>query len=158
MSIIENARLVEADDLTLAGLVHDLNNVFQTLLEAADLLSTDPRWVPLSAVIARSVERGRTIAASMQTGEHPSASFDTVVRNAIAFMEDSILAGRKPEIRFTCEIEPGIELRRIWAWERVLINLFSNAVRAMPRGGLIHVRALQHGQDIQIVGRDEGPG
>ena len=27
------------EDLTLSGLVHDLNNVFQTLVDAADLLA-----------------------------------------------------------------------------------------------------------------------
>ena len=31
-------------DLTLAGLVHDLNNVFQTISEAAELVSEDPKW------------------------------------------------------------------------------------------------------------------
>ena len=31
-------------DLTLEGLVHDLNNVFQTISESADLLEADPRW------------------------------------------------------------------------------------------------------------------
>ena len=43
-----------ATDLTVPCLVHDLNNVFQTLVEAADLLSEDPRWAPVSAAMLRS--------------------------------------------------------------------------------------------------------
>jgi hypothetical protein len=124
----------QTTDLTLPGLIHDLNNVFQTLVEAADLLSGDPRWVPLSAAILRSIERGKAITASMQAVEQPAAPFETILNNAIAFVEDSLISGRGPRIRFAYDIEPRLELRRTWAWERVLINLFSNSVHAMPLG------------------------
>jgi signal transduction histidine kinase len=145
-------------DLTLPGLVHDLNNVFQTLVEAADLLSTDPRWAALSAAILRSVERGKNLTASIQQTDQNAAPLEIVVANAISFVEDSLIAGRGPKISFTCAIDPEIELLRTWAWERVLINLFSNAVCAMPEGGTIHVCARQHDADIEISVFDEGPG
>jgi signal transduction histidine kinase len=127
-------------------------------VEAADLLSSDPRWAALSAAIVRSVERGKNLTASIQHTEQGTASIETVLGNAIAFVEDSLIAGRGPRISFICSIDPGIELRRTWAWERVLINLFSNAVRAMPRGGTIHVHAERRGSDIEIAVRDDGPG
>jgi signal transduction histidine kinase len=148
----------QATDLTLPCLVHDLNNVFQTLVEAADLLSVDPQWAPVSAVILRSIERGKGITDSMQQVEQLPAPFETILNNAIAFTEDSLIGGRGPEIRFVCDVEPGIELRRTWAWERVLINLFSNAMRAMPEGGTIHVSARIAGGHAEIVVRDEGAG
>jgi len=44
-----------------AGLIHDLNNVFQTLMDAADSLSDDPRWASVSAAIFRSIERARKL-------------------------------------------------------------------------------------------------
>jgi signal transduction histidine kinase len=145
-------------DLTLSCLVHDLNNVFQTLVEAADLLSEDPRWVSLSAAILRSIERGKSITSSIRSSEEQPAAFETILDNAISFVEDSMISGRGPRIRFVREIDPGIELRRNWAWERVLINLFSNAVRAMPQGGVIHIKARRTAGEIEIVVRDEGPG
>ena len=148
----------QATDLTLPCLVHDLNNVFQTLVEAADLLSGDPRWAPVSAVILRSIERGKGITTSMQQVEQAPATFETILANAIAFAEDSLIGGRGPEIRFECEVEPGIELRRTWAWERVLINLFSNAMRAMPDGGTIYVSGRRFGAHAEIVVRDDGEG
>jgi signal transduction histidine kinase len=135
-----------------------LNNVFQTLVEAADLLSGDPRWAPVSAVIFRSIERGKGITDSMQQVEQQPAQFETILENAIAFAEDSLIGGRGPEFRFVREVEPGIELRRTWAWERVLINLFSNAMRAMPDGGTIHVSARSVAGRAEIVVRDEGGG
>ncbi len=145
-------------DLTLPCLVHDLNNVFQTLVEAADLLSADPRWAPLSAAILRSVERGRSVTQSLENVEGTPARFETILNNAIAFVEDSLMGGRGPRIRFDCDIRGEIELRRNWAWERVLINLFSNSVRAMPGGGTIRVRADREPEQIRIVVADEGPG
>jgi len=148
----------QATDLTLPCLVHDLNNVFQTLVEAADLLSVDPQWAPVSAVILRSIERGKGITDSMQQVEQPPAAFETILGNAIAFTEDSLIGGRAPEVRFVCDVEPGIELRRTWAWERVLINLFSNAMRAMPQGGTIYVSARIADGHADIVVRDEGGG
>ena len=148
----------QVPDLTLPCLVHDLNNIFQTLVEAADLLAVDPRWAPVSAVILRSIERGKGITDSMQQVEEAPATFETILNNAIAFTQDSLIGGRGPEVRFACDVDPGIELRRTWAWERVLINLFSNAVRAMPEGGTIYVSAHTLDDGAEILVRDEGAG
>ena len=153
-----DVRMNHSTDLTLPCLVHDLNNVFQTLVEAADLLSGDPQWAPVSAVILRSIERGKGITDSMQQVEQAPAPFETILANAIAFAEDSLIGGRGPEIRFECNVDPGIELRRTWAWERVLINLFSNAMRAMPEGGTIYVTARTFDGRAEIIVRDEGQG
>ncbi len=145
-------------DLKLPCLVHDLNNVFQTLLDAAELLSTDPQWCSLARAIGRSVERGKNLTASIQNVEQGTLALEEILANAISFVQDSLIGGRSPEIRFVEDVEPGIELRRGWAWERVLINLFSNAVRAMPSGGTIHVRARRHNGEAEIVVRDDGAG
>jgi signal transduction histidine kinase len=144
-------------DLRLPGLAHDLNNVFQTLLEAAELLPETPENAFLSAAIFRSVERGKNLVSSIESAEGESASFENILKGAISFVEDSRINGG-PEIRFKLAVDRGIELRRNWAWERVLINLFSNAVRAMPDGGTIHVSARRTGASAEIVVRDEGPG
>jgi len=146
------------EDPELPGLLHDLNNIFQTLVDAADQLSEDPRWQPISAAILRSVERGRRVTLSLQPAATPGVPFQTILENAIAFVEDSMLAARGPSIRFTYEVEPGIELPGNWAWERVLINLFLNAMRAMPQGGEIQVEARRSARNACIVVRDSGCG
>ncbi len=148
-------------DLRLPGLVHDLNNVLQTLLDAADLLSSDPQSAEfVAAAILRCVERGKNLTAAIESAEGESASFESILKGAISFIGDSQIGSmaKARKIRFTQSIERGIELRRNWAWDRVLINLFSNAVRAMPDGGTIHVSARRIAAGIEIVVCDEGPG
>ncbi|MDP9115369.1 MAG: sensor histidine kinase [Acidobacteriota bacterium] len=145
-------------DLALPGLIHDLNNVFQTLMDAADSLAGDPRWEALSAALFRSIDRGRQITQSMQTIHQPSAPFETVLRNARMLVEDSTTLSEGPRLQFLEQVEPAIILRNAWAWERVLINLFCNAVQAMPQGGTIFVKAYRKQGHIQIVVADEGPG
>jgi signal transduction histidine kinase len=145
-------------DLTVSGLIHDLNNVFQTLVDAADLLSADPQWSPISAALLRSVERGKHIAASLQAGG-TGASLDEIVTDAITFVQDAqMMGGHKPTARFECDIEPGMVLWRNWAWERVFINLFLNSLRAMPEGGMIRVRARRAAGNLEIRVVDEGSG
>ena len=145
-------------DLALPGLIHDLNNVFQTLMEAADVLSSDPRWATVSAAIFRSLERCKGITLSMQSVDQPSAPFETVLYNAQALVEDSMISRRGPAIQFVSRVEPGVVLPNAWAWERVLINLFCNAVHAMPKGGTISLDAGRGPGCIQIVVADEGCG
>src|SRR5262249_20339757 len=52
----------------------------------------------------------------------------------------------------------GIELPGNWAWERVLINLFLNALDAMREGGTIHVEARREPDATRLVVRDTGSG
>jgi signal transduction histidine kinase len=85
-------------------------------------------------------------------------ALETVAAAAISFVEDALAAACGPAIRFERDLEPGIELRGNWAWERVLINLFLNSMRAMPHGGVIHIRARRAGDQVQIAVRDQGSG
>jgi signal transduction histidine kinase len=155
---MDQTSMDNASDLKLPGLIHDLNNVFQTLADAADLLSRDPAWSHISASIFRSIERGKELTMSMQGVDQPSAPFETVLHNARTLVEDSMMSRRSPKIQFACRIEPSLVLPNAWAWERVLINLFCNAVQAMPQGGIISVDAGRKNGCIQIVVADEGCG
>ena len=145
-------------DLKVRGLLHDLSNVFQTLVEAADRLSDDPKWQALSQLISRSIERGQRISLSLQRVENPGAPFESILDDAIAFLDDARAVTRCPEIRFQRDVDREIGLLQNWAWERVLINLFLNSARAMPEGGTIEVEAQRAGPNYLIAVRDTGIG
>ena len=146
------------DDLALAGVVHDLNNVFQTLVGVATQLEEDPGSEALAAAILRSVERGLHITAGLHNGSAPSTPLEQIVANAISFIEDFQIDSGHPTVDVAADIDPGIELSGHWAWERVLINLFRNSMNAMPSGGTIHVLARYAASQIEIIVRDEGLG
>ncbi len=52
-------------DLTHESLVHDFNNVFETITEVAELLSADKRWKSLAATLRRSVTRGKRLLGAI---------------------------------------------------------------------------------------------
>ena len=140
-------------DLTVAGLIHDLNNVFQTIVGLTEGLLEDQ-----SQAILRNVERGMRIARSLEAASNPGASFDAILDHAIDFVKDAQFAHSGAMIRFERRVSPEVSLRRNWAWERVLLNLFLNSVRAMPGGGTIEVDARRSAENYLIDVRDSGSG
>jgi signal transduction histidine kinase len=148
-----------AADLTREGVVHDLNNVFQTVSEAAYLLSSDPRWSSIAAMLDRSVERGRLIVRCL--GEKPASygDLEQVVDSAIEVAGDVLQALRIPGIEFYRDIQPGIRLQGVpGCWERALLNLFVNAGEAMQQGGIVEVSARRVADQVEITVADNGPG
>jgi signal transduction histidine kinase len=150
---LPDKRLKSKGDLTVAGLIHDLNNVFQTLVGLADGLGE-----PQSKAILRNVERGMRISRSLEATANPGASFAAILDHVIEFVNDLQAATAGPPIRFHKRVSPEVSLRRNWAWERVLLNLFLNSARAMPNGGVIEIEARKSGSNYVIEVRDTGAG
>ena len=138
--------------MTIEGLVHDLNNVFQTIAEIAELL-TDPK---LAATLQRSVDRGQRIARSLvqeKPAKPSSANFSGVADRAIEFVCDYLEAVHGPQVTFTRRIDDGFQVTGDpGAWERVLVNLFLNSAEA--GGKNIGIAASGNG----ITVSDDGPG
>ena len=140
-------------DLTLEGLIHDLNNVFQTIGESAELLSNDPKWERLAHTLQRSVDRGHRIVHSILETNRSATDLAPVIENASQFCLDYLECANSPRIDFTSEIHPDFRLRGDAAqWERVLVNLFLNSAQAGAQNIRIHAR------DGEIVVSDDGPG
>ena len=155
------AASLSTKDLQLAGLIHDLNNVFQTIIEAADLLSSDPKWVNLSNTMIRSVERGRDITGSLDDSTR-SSDFEGMLDRAIQFTEDLRNSSHAPVVQFHRDVETGLRFRgRSLAMERVLVNLLVNGARAATADGNpgeMHTHAFADREDLCIVVSDSGPG
>src|SRR5271169_3580125 len=100
------------DALTLECLVHDLSNVFQTLVESADLLSTDAKWAALSATILRSVEQGKGILTTLTVSRgQDTVRLEDLLENVIQFCRDFLAAARIHGVEFVAGIEPGLRIR-----------------------------------------------
>jgi signal transduction histidine kinase len=123
-------------DLDLEGLIHDLNNVFQTIGESADLLRSDPNWARVAGTLQRSVERGQRIVGGLIESNRSGADLLPVADSAVQFARDYLEAAHGPKIEFSQHIETGMRVRGDAAeWERVLVNLLLNATEA----GATHV-------------------
>jgi signal transduction histidine kinase len=140
-------------DLTLEGLIHDLNNVFQTIGESADLLENDPKWLRLAQTLQRSVHRGQRIVHSILETTGSATDLAPVIENASQFCQDYLECANSPRIEFTHEIDPDFNLKGDPAqWERVLVNLFLNSAQAGAKNIRVHARQRE------IVVSDDGPG
>ncbi len=143
-------------DLTHEALIHDLNNVFETITEIAELLSGDKHWKPLAAALCRSVARGQRLLGALPDRTPGLAE---VVADAIQSTTDYCIVARKPRIRFFCQIGKNIRLPgSAKDWERVFVNLFLNTVQIMQKPGRIDVGAQQSHSALTIMVSDNGPG
>ncbi len=143
-------------DLTHESLIHDLNNVFETITEAAEVLSADRRWKPLAATLCRSVNRGKRLLEAIPDS---TPSLASVVEDAIQSVTDYCIAARKPRMRFVRQIPGDVRLPgSAKDWERVFANLFLNAAQIMQKPGRIDIAAQQTEGSLTISVSDNGPG
>jgi signal transduction histidine kinase len=143
-------------DLSHEALIHDLNNVFETITDAAELLSSDRRWKALAATLCRSVNRGKRLLGFIPDRTPNLAG---IVEDAIQSVTDYCSAARKPRLRFVRQIPPDIRLPGSDKdWERVFVNLFLNAAQIMQKPGRIDIVAQQIEPGLCITISDNGPG
>jgi len=145
-------------NLTLAGVVHDLNNVFETLFEANDILKDDPKYLKLSATIKRSLKHGARIVKSLEA-QGGLTDAGRLIEQVEALLMDYLISSRGPSIEVIRNIEVDLQIAgNRGAWERVLLNLFLNAARMMPQGGSIWVSMQTVADGVEILVLDSGPG
>ena len=143
-------------DLTYDDLIHDLNNVFETITEAAELLNADKRWKPLAATLCRSVIRGKRLLGAIPDR---TPNLLAIVDDAIQSLTDYCIAARRPRVRFVRQISPEIRLPGAAKdWERVFANLFLNAAQMMSKPGRIDISAEHIDGLLTITVADNGPG
>jgi len=150
-----------ASDLTLMGLVHDLNNVFETISEAADIVSGDPEWAAVAAAILRSVDRGRRIVGRYADQSRTGPELEVVVDRAVTFLQDFLTHLTGVKVKVQRKVPAGLRLQGDSSdWERVFMNLFLNAAQAMREsgGGEIEVQSKLKDGAVEVRVSDNGPG
>jgi len=143
-------------DLTHESLIHDLNNVFETITEAAELLSSDKHWKTLAATLNRSVARGKRLLGAIPDRTPDLAD---ILEDAIQSVTDYCITARKPRMRFVRQIPADFHLPgSAKDWERVFANLFLNAAQVMHKPGRIDIAAERMPETLTITVADNGPG
>lgn len=144
---------MEHQSLALEGLIHDLNNVFQTIGESAELLQSDLKWRKVAGTLQRCAVHGQRLASSILDSNRSAIEPPMVVEGAVQFARDYLECIHAAEMIFIQEVDPLFRLTGDpAAWERVLVNLFLNAAEAGAR----RVEVTARGGELVI--RDDGRG
>jgi signal transduction histidine kinase len=149
-------------DLALRGLAHDLNNLLQVILCAADTMAADSAHAAAYSVIARAVEQANRIIRH-DAQQPQDLKLREVVERCSRFAADFSSVSGGPEVQTIVNLPPGIHVRATpAALDRTLMNLFLNAVEAGMRAGrnpvVIHIDATSRDDQFTVLVRDNGPG
>ncbi len=178
---LRQAQRLEAMGTLAGGIAHDFNNILGAVLGFGErALRAAPADGPLAGYVDRILsagERGRALVdrilafSSNTAGECVAVHAEKVVAEAL-----DLLAGRLPAgIRVKADLRAGRAaiLGDPTQVHRVLMNLATNAIQAMPSGGVLRVAldvlrvagarlaavgGLEPGEYVVLTVADEGTG
>jgi nitrogen-specific signal transduction histidine kinase len=178
---LRQAQRLEAMGTLAGGIAHDFNNILGSVLGFGErALRAAPAAGPLAGYVDRIVsagERGRALVdrilafSSSSAGERVPVHVEKVVAEAL-----DLLAGKLPSgVRVDADLRAGRAaiLGDPTQVHRVLMNLASNAIQAMPSGGVLRVAldvlriararlaavgGLEPGEYVVLTVADEGIG
>lgn len=146
--LIEAAKF-ESAGILAAGVAHEVKNPLQTILMGLDHLATQlPTDDEALAVTMRdmrqAIRRATTIirellslsaAANFQLQE---IDLNALLESSLRLVQSELVTSKTKVVRQLCDDLPQLACDRAKI-EQVLINLFINAIQAMPKGGTLRV-------------------
>lgn len=163
---------LDARDNLLAVVSHDLRSPLSAIQLSANLLSAkgpggDPGCRKQLDVIARSTERmtrliddlleAATIEAGSFTVELAREQVGPIVDLCVEAAEPSAASESARILREVPETLPAISCDRMRVIQ-VLSNLIGNAIKFVPEGGTIRIRAWPQPGEVRFAVSDDGPG
>jgi signal transduction histidine kinase len=169
---VRAARQLRADERTIAGVAHDLNNALavvraHTELVVDDLGATDSADQLTAAL--RAVERAENLVHELGNLLRPSGKDDTRMDARASADVRELLVTLGPALRKMLGPDVRLEVRDDQAdavvaldptsLQRVMLNLVGNARDAMPDGGRLTLElGAAAGGAVELVVRDTGVG
>lgn len=148
------------NSLAMDALVHDLNNVLQTILQAAELLCPDGGNASLVEVIRRNVEQARRILGSPKPGK--PMSLRHMIDSAGQFVADYVAVHGGATPRLVSTVAEDLGAPEPASVQRALVNLFLNSAQAAARAGrrqvTVRADARVEGATLVLTLTDDGPG
>ena len=106
----------------------------------------------IAKILERFLDRAKRPPSS-----HVTEKLNELVNGVVALLD---IEAQKAQVRFTLDLPSQNEARLLPADElrQILINLISNAIHAMPRGGTITIAAREENGVLKLRVQDSGPG
>src|ERR1700678_1870637 len=162
----ENRRERISAEWLSASIVHDLRNPLGTVIAGSEMLmELDLAPVPvkrLAANILSAAGRMRDLVADFSGASCGNESTSEICRIRdviVAASEVASPTAERQNVRILNSAPGGLEIPIVRSRiERVFFNLITNALEAMPHGGLIRIGARQAENRVLIEVEDTGPG
>ena len=151
---------------TLAGgIAHEFHNVIGGIRGCVVELAADESSVERRetlAVITRAADRAAGIVQQLLRFARRSVERRADV-DAVTIVEDALRlcepAARRQDVRVERDLAPGLVVRGDSdGLHQVLVNLLTNALQAMPKGGTLRVAARSVGDQVELAVADTGNG
>jgi signal transduction histidine kinase len=150
-----------------AGLAHEIKNPLAVMRSAHDLLKRlgpeeaeerDQALRNLREAIARTDRRITALLDFARPAGHEREPVDVrAVLRQLLDLEAQYLGDRHIQVREELQEVPAVYANRD-ALKDVFLNLLTNAVEAMPTGGLLGLSTRRQGGDVEIEFKDTGVG
>jgi signal transduction histidine kinase len=165
--------IIHAERLALIGrfaatIVHDFKNPLTIIGLASELACSEDTQASMRAKaqqkINRQIERMSNMLQELIEFSRPTVHRPTLRGVAFAEFMDPLLDELRQEladrrVKLVAAAAPKLSVRldppRL---ARLFYNLLNNAVEAMPDGGRIYIRFIEHPKDLQIDVEDTGAG
>jgi len=153
--LIQARKLASLGILT-AGVAHELNNPLNNISTSIQIVLEELEEDNIEfkrnrlLEVEKEVERARDIVrALLEFSREKSLSFKRVqfknlVENAIVFIKGQLPSGISINMEVPEDIEVNLDPKRI---RQVLINLISNSLQAMTKGGVLTIKAWESIED-----------
>ena len=164
---VQRAKKMEAIGLLAGGVAHDLNNVLSGIVSYPELLLLDlPPDSPLAAPIATIKKSGDKASAIVQDllslarrgiTTKEVVNLNTVIEDYLKSPELDRICVHHPDVRIKTALDGA--LLNVQAVSvhlaKVVMNLVTNAMEAMPRGGTVHIGTQNRHLDRPLRGYDK---
>lgn len=165
-ALLDETRRRAAIGEVAAVVAHEVRNPLAVLRNAASSLrkrtTTSEDAETLLGILQEETHRlgelGRSLAHfAVPMSHHPAlVQLDALIDAVVASARRA--HGEGPALRFEVRAEPICVFADEELLRRALLNIVDNAIRAMPEGGPIRIRATSDGARARIEVEDEGEG